>query len=833
MTQNGASISLGLRGIGLGPQAVVLPGIIQTILDQTNASGGIAVTAPQRIAVDPAGNLYVADPGSNVVWAWPNRAGASAAILAGGGSLTPAQADGGPATDAVLQQPTAVALDAAGNLYIAETHANLVRKVSLATGMISTVAGTGTAGYSGDDNAATSAALNAPAGITANAVGDLFIADTGNNVIRRVYGLGGIIVTVAGTGVAGYTGDSGDATHAQLRHPQGVTLDSTGRLFVADTGNNVIRAVDPVTQSISTVVGNGTVGFSGDGGQAVQAQLHSPSDVAVDAAGDLYIADSGNARVRKLFTQNGALVTLVGSALLGDGGDGGPANGAALTSPAGVAVDSLGRVWVSDSGNDTVRSVSSATPPLNFGLETVGGVTAGQTDSLSNIGNQSLAIGQYPAPPVPADFVLTSDPNECVVDNLAPGDECDISFAFHPSMAGPLTENAWISDNSLNVVGTRQAVELTGNGIATSPKPTTINVSMDPTTAAYGIPLEVTAHVFDATGPVTIGTVAFAVDGSPVAVAPMSTSGAAKTHLPVIPAGSHVVTAIYSPAGNEPSSTGTTPFTVTQASSQVALATSATTLQTGVNIVATATVSSSTIGVPTGTVVFMSGSTQLGTAALNTNGQTVLTTQQLTPGSNVIAAYYPGDHNFRASISSSVTVVVANAMLRITAKPASLNISAGKTGRTTLLLTPMNAFSDTVNLACVGLVRGATCQFSPPSLVFSAQSTTLQSVTLVIDPHTLTVAGIRMPAKTIPMLRLGLLLLALGAMLLPYLSRRRAAHFGWGRILLVLVCVGLGSVLGCANLAPPAAISDEVTVQASTQTQGVLASTQLQVNMGQ
>jgi hypothetical protein len=442
-TANGASSSLGLYGTGLAPQAIVGPGIIRTILDSADPSGGIVLVAPQQIAV---------------------------------------------------------ALDAAENLYIAETGANLVRKVNLVTGIISTVAGKGPPGYSGDNDAATSATLNTPAGIAVNAVGDIFIADTGNNVIRRVYALGGIIVAVAGTGNAGYTGDGGDAEHAQLNHPQSVTLDSTGRLYVADTGNNVIRAVDPVTRAISTVAGNGTAGLSGDGGPAVNAQLHLPSDVAVDAAGNLYIADAGNARIRKLNSQSGTLVTLAGSTLIEDEGDGGPANAAALTTPTGVAVDSLGQLSISDPGNDTVRRVSNAAPTLNFGSETVGSATAGQTDSLSNIGNQSLAIDQFPAPPVPADFVLSPDSTECSAGDLAPGDNCDISYAFQPHAGGLLTEDAWILDNSLDVAGTRQAVAMTGNGILNSQVATRTKVAVDPATAAYGIPIRVTANVSDATG---------------------------------------------------------------------------------------------------------------------------------------------------------------------------------------------------------------------------------------------------------------------------------------------------------------------------------------------
>ena len=164
-------------------------------------------------------------------------------------------------------------------------------------------------------------------------------------------------------------------------------------------------------------------------------------------------------------------------------------------------------------------------------------------------------------------------------------------------------------------------------------------------------------------------------------------------------------------------------------------------------------------------------------------------------------------------------------------KPPQLNIAQGRPGETAIVLTPMNAFSDTVSLACVGLFRGATCLFSPSTVAFNAQSMVPQSITLVIDPHALTVAGVRIPAKTIPVLRLGLLLLGMGAMLLPFLSRRRATRFGWGRIVLVVVSVGLGAILGCANLAPPASISDEISVQASTPTQGVVASAQLLVNM--
>jgi len=262
--------------------------------------------------------------------------------------------EGGQATSAQLNYPLGVAVDAQGSLYIGDQVNNRVRKVS--GGTITTVAGTGTAGYSGDGGQATSAQLSIPLGVAVDAQGSLYIADYANSRIRKVSG--GIITTVAGTGTAGYSGDGGQATSAQLKFPYSVAVDGQGSLYIADYGNQRVRKVSGGV--ISTVAGTGTAGFSGDGGQATSAQVNAPVGVAVDAQGSLYIADNGNQRVRKV--SGGVTSTVAGTGTAGFSGDGGQATSAQLSGPAGVAVDAPGNLYIADEGNQRVRRVENKLP---------------------------------------------------------------------------------------------------------------------------------------------------------------------------------------------------------------------------------------------------------------------------------------------------------------------------------------------------------------------------------------------------------------------------------------------------------------------------------------
>lgn len=265
--------------------------------------GGLATAArlniPLAVAVDGNGNLAIADAGNNVV-RLVTAADAKISTVAGKGfSTVTYSGDGGPATQASLWNPYSVAMDAAGNLYIADSENNAIRKVTKATGIISTIAGLGPdqPGYSGDGGSATSAKLNSPNGIAVDANGNIYFSDNGNHLLRKISN--GIITTIAGTGATGYEGDGGKAVQAKLSSSiVGVTTDLSGNVYFADSGNNVIRKIDVSTGIITTVAGSGKAGYSGDGGNALIASLSAPLGVAVDSKGNIYIADSQNSAIR-------------------------------------------------------------------------------------------------------------------------------------------------------------------------------------------------------------------------------------------------------------------------------------------------------------------------------------------------------------------------------------------------------------------------------------------------------------------------------------------------------------------------------------------------------
>ena len=321
------------------------------------AATSAQLNAPTGIFVDTHGNLYIADQQRirmvNSVGIITTFAGTG---TAGNGG------DGGAAISAQLNNPSGISADiSGGNIYIADRDNSKIRMVNSA-GIITTFAGTGVAGSSGDGGAATSAQLHGPTGVTVDNNGNLYIVDPNNRKIRMVTSTG-IMTTFAGTGVAGSSGDGGKATSAQLNGPSGVGTDSSGNLYIVDNGNQKIRMVNNVG-IITTFAGTGTLGFSGDGGSATSAKLFEPQCVATDVSGNVYISDFYMNKIR-MVNGAGIITTIAGTGAYGFSGDGGAATSAQFNSPWGVSADTHGNVFIADRFNNKIRMVSQPQLPAS------------------------------------------------------------------------------------------------------------------------------------------------------------------------------------------------------------------------------------------------------------------------------------------------------------------------------------------------------------------------------------------------------------------------------------------------------------------------------------
>lgn len=328
-------------------------GVTQYIGDGWPATS-YSLAQPAGLCMDKSGDIYEADYAESRI----RRLDTHDTLFTYAGVGAPGYTgDGGPASVATFANPTGVAMDTAGNLYITEEYNHIVRKITRATGIVSTICGTGTAGYAGDGGPAITAQLNQPAGLCLDRTGNIYIADKNNNRIRKIDALTGTIISYAGIGSAGYSGDGGPANTTKLAYPMSVCADSADNIYIADNANHRIRRVDATTGIITTVTGLGGQAYTGDEGQAIYARISEPNYVHMSKRGNLYISDYGN-NVIRVITPDGIIHTVAGSGLFGYSGDGGPALSATFQRPSGICTDNQENLYIADGENSAIRKVT-------------------------------------------------------------------------------------------------------------------------------------------------------------------------------------------------------------------------------------------------------------------------------------------------------------------------------------------------------------------------------------------------------------------------------------------------------------------------------------------
>ena len=465
-----------LSGIGLAPKLAVYPGVISTIAGtgawgysgDGRAASLATIRNPQGVAADNQGNLYIADSVNQVVREVNAITGQISTVV--GNGAVGYTGDGGTATQATLNNPAAVALDGAGNLYVVDQGNNAIRRIDAATQQISTVAGGGLRASGsdglGDGGQATGALLNGPNDIAVDAAGALYIADSMNGLVRKVDAATGIISVIAGGGTSSGIdgmGDSGAATNSHLNDPLSVALDTAGNIYIADSGNSMIRRVDAVSKIITVVAGNGVSGYNGDLGLATGANLGSPSGVRLDSAGNIYIADKGANVIRQVNIASGVIRTIAGTGAARFIGDGGSPINATLASPAGLALDSNGNVYVADLTNNAIRKIALGTTPQPFPTTFVGQASVPQPVSVLNIGNQPLNISAITLSTNFRQQMLgVSDCSTSFA--LSAGATCTVAIQFVPVQTGPVAGSLTLTTNSANVSNSFLAASMSATG---------------------------------------------------------------------------------------------------------------------------------------------------------------------------------------------------------------------------------------------------------------------------------------------------------------------------------------------------------------------------------
>jgi sugar lactone lactonase YvrE len=690
----------------------------------------VPLILPSAIVFDAAGNLYFAETANHVIRKVDTTGNLT--TIAGTGTQG-FSGDAGPATSATLDSPQGLALDTANNLYIADTHNHRIRKLNLTTGTITTLAGTGAPGFSGDNAPATAAQLNLPTALALDSANNLYLADTGNHRIRRIDATTATITTIAGTGTQGFSGDGGPATAATVDSPTGLALDAANNLYLADTHNHRIRRIDTATGIITTIAGTGTPGFSGDTTTATTATLALPHGLTIDPAGNLYLADTANHRIRRIAAATGIITTVAGDGTQTFSGDGAPAITASLDSPRNTALSPSTLLTLSDTGNQRIRQLTAQPAPPTT-IQTIAGLglTAPGTLTLT-----APAVIPYGTGQLTATLASTTTATGSITffDTTTATTLGAASLTANIATLPTATLPAGLHNLIAIYSGDQTHLSAQSSAVALAVTPQQLTATITPTTLFYGQSL-----------PTLTGTLTGVLTQDASNLSDIFTTTAST----LSPAGTYPITATLSgpAAGNYAIASPAATLTINPAPTIITFSNPIATATSGSSITLTVNVASTTTGTPTGSITLLDDGSSVFTSPLSTSGDAVFTIASITQGSYSFTALYSGSTNYAAGASAPQLITVSTGPITnpdfvlTTTGASTQTIPSGSSASYTFTVQLQGNMSSHITLAATGLPNLATASFNPPTLppgsaanTFTLTIATPNTTALQINPH--------------------------------------------------------------------------------------------------